>query len=89
MACFREWKVLEKGCCSWKVLKVSYTQVKDMKCMAKSKKNYHLDIESNCKTVNVNFIALEKLILSWKSRGNLFQRKGTNPENTKTLTCCN
>ena len=52
--------------------------------MAKSKKNYHLDIES--KTVNVNFIALEKLILSWKSHGNLFQRKGTNPENTKTLT---
>ena len=37
-------------------------QVKDMKWMAKSKKNCHLDIES--KTVNANFIGLEKLILS-------------------------
>ena len=55
--------------------------------MTKSKKNYHLDIES--KTVNANFIGLEKLILSWKICGNLFQRKGTNPENTKTLTCHN
>ena len=59
-AIFLDWKVLEKGHWSWKVLKICLTQLKNMKCMEDRKENYHLDPGSV--GVNVNFRALEKSI---------------------------
>ena len=53
-----------------------------MKCMEGSKENRHWDLGSV--GVNVNFRALEKSIWvlekPWKSPGNLFLKKGTNPD---------
>ena len=52
-----------------------------MKCMEGSKENWRWDLGSV--GVNVNFRALEKSIWvlekPWKSPGNLFLKKGTNP----------
>ena len=65
---FQDWKVLEKGHWSWKVLEICLTQPKNMKCMEGSKENWHWDLGSV--GVNVNFRALEKSIWvlekSWK-----------------------
>ena len=58
-----------------------WNAAKNMKCMEGSKENCHWDL--GIVEVNVNFRALEKSIWvlekSWKSPGNLFVKKGTNP----------
>ena len=73
----------------WKLL--LKTQLKNIKCMERSKENWHWDLGSV--GVNVNFRALEKSILvlenPWKSPGNLFLKKGTNPEQSLCYQMCN
>ena len=84
------WKVLEicltqlnaRSVCFrfplWSVEKTKLSCKKNMKCMEGSKENYQWDLGSV--GVNVNFRALEK---SWKSPGNLFLKKGTNPVSSR------
>ena len=74
---FQDWKVLEKGYWSWKVLEICLTQLKNVKCMKGSKKNWHWDLGSI--GVNANFRALKKpvwvLEKFWKSPENLFLKR--------------
>ena len=78
---FQDWKVLEKGHWSWKVLEICLTQLKNMKCMEGSKENWHWDLWSV--GINVNFRALEKSIWVLEKSWKFVSEKGYEP------CCCN
>ena len=57
LSIFQDWKVLEKGHWSWKVMEICLTRLEHMRYMEGSKENKHCDLGSV--GVNVNFRALE------------------------------